>query len=87
MAIGAAWVVCLCTLCSVAYAQSATPDLVMPAGPGTVALSISDLTFPGAVLVGFWMFARSLPGALQSWRPTLRVELVDKNHSKEADNG
>jgi hypothetical protein len=37
---------------------------------------MSDLTFPGAVFLGAWMLARALPGALRSWKPTLRVELV-----------
>jgi hypothetical protein len=50
--------------------------LTLPAAGGSFVVNVADLTFPGAVFLGLWMIARALPGALRSWTPTLRVELV-----------
>jgi len=48
----------------------------LPAAGGSFVVNVADLTFPGALFLGLWMVARALPGALRSWTPTLRVELV-----------
>ena len=63
-----------------AWAQTGDPStaVALPAAGGSFVLNLSDLTFPGAVFLGFWMLARALPVALRSWTPTLRVELVHK---------
>jgi hypothetical protein len=75
--LGLAWLFGLAFL-GVAWGAEASPDAVLaiPGPAGSVALNLGDLTFPGAVLAGFWMLARALPVALRSWTPTLRVELV-----------
>ena len=72
-----AWLLCLAFL-GVAWGAEPSADtvLAMPGPGGSLALNLGDLTFPGAVLAGFWMLARALPVALRSWTPTLRVELV-----------
>ncbi len=72
-----AWFLCLAFL-GVAWGAEPSADtvLAMPGPGGSLALNLGDLTFPGAVLAGFWMLARALPVALRSWTPTLRVELV-----------
>jgi hypothetical protein len=75
--LSAAWLVGMACL-GVAWGSEPSPDtlMTMPGPAGSVALNLGDLTFPGAVLVGFWMLARALPAALRAWTPTLRVELV-----------
>ncbi|MFH1467817.1 MAG: hypothetical protein ABIO70_25760 [Pseudomonadota bacterium] len=62
-----------------------TAAMAVPTPGGPVALNVGDLTFPGAVFLGFWMLARALPVALRSWTPTLRVELVHRE--REGSNG
>jgi hypothetical protein len=60
---------------SVAFGQAeAVSQLPLPDGGFVV--NVGDLTFPGAVFLGAWMLARALPGALRTWTPTLRIELV-----------
>ena len=75
----AAWFVGLATL-GLAWGQTGDPSTAMnlPAAGGSFVINLSDLTFPGAVFLGFWMLARALPVALRSWTPTLRVELVHR---------
>lgn len=79
----------LASLAFLGVAWGAEPDpatvLTMPGSGGALSLNLGDLTFPGAVLLGFWMLARALPVALRSWTPTLRVELVqlDRDHSDD----
>ena len=71
-------------------AWGAEPDpasvLTMPGAGGSLALNLGDLTFPGAVLAGFWMLARALPVALRAWTPTLRVELVHIDRDRSDDD-
>ena len=57
--------------------------LTLPAAVGSFVVNMSDLTFPGAVFLGLWMVARALPGALRSWTPTLRVELVHSDRESK----
>jgi hypothetical protein len=65
------------TFAGLAWGQAEpSAPLTLPAGGGSFVVNMSDLTFPGAVFLGAWMLARALPGALRSWKPTLRVELV-----------
>lgn len=78
--LAAAWLLGLATL-SLAWGQTA-PDpsgVVLPAGGGSFVINVSDLTFPGAVFFGFWTLARTLPAALRSWTPTVRVELTRRD--------
>ena len=64
--LGAAW----------AAEPASSTVMSIPGAPGGFMLNAGDLTFPVAVLLGFWMLARALPVALRAWTPTLRVELV-----------
>lgn len=65
----------------VAWGQTGTDPstVVVPAGGGSFVVNVSDLTFPGAVFLGFWTLARTLPAALRAWTPTLRVELSHRS--------
>ena len=64
---------------SIAWGQTDPQVATQVAVPGGgFMVNVGDLTFPGAVFLGLWMLARSLPGALRSWTPTIRVELVNR---------
>jgi hypothetical protein len=64
----------------VAWAQGEpSAPIALPAGGGAFLVNVGDLTFPGAVFLSLWMLARALPGALRSWTPTIRVELVGRD--------
>lgn len=65
---------------SLAWGQGEpSAPITLPAGGGAFLVNVGDLTFPGAVFLGLWMLARALPGALRSWTPTIRVELVRRD--------
>jgi len=57
--------------------------IALPAGGGAFLVNVGDLTFPGAVFLSLWILARALPGALRSWTPTIRVELVHRDGDHE----
>ena len=73
-----AWLAGLGTL-GVAWAQDTVVLPVSPGGGEGLIVNMGDLTFPGAVLAGFWLLAQALPKALAAWTPTIRLELVHRD--------
>lgn len=81
-----AWFAGLATL-GLAWGQTdpSTASVALPGTGNGFMVNIGDLTFPGAVFLGFWMLARALPVALRSWTPTLRVELVHRDRDRDRE--
>jgi hypothetical protein len=83
------WVLVVVALAfgGLAWGQSEpSVPFTLPAAGGSFVVNVSDLTFPSALFLGLWMVARALPGALRSWTPTLRVELVDERAGEPAES-